>query len=558
MPSKLASKPQQAKPKLKDGSSAVQQRTETVSPPKKHQTEKNDKEIAGNCETSTCPADVSAQSPPISETAPADSSDCLKEGNAVIISTEDEGNETESTKRDVAKDKTTILRDDEECFLADFTKAGIGDSNKQIKFELWDPFKRGRIAASLVELDPDVTLRIRDAPGLDAQEVGEIKVGETFDIAGCCGCWLRIYGNEERWVMEKNEDLVLVEVLPQSAWGLSWGTARSLLSSWSTQGVKKGEEDEGQNSSVSTGWGMGLFSKKVTEYMPASISAISSSALEISSGVASNAVSKILAVGTEPSEGVSDSEHPNDESDISLRVKNETPEERKLDTGDVQGEIKGVDIDQGGLAPVRIVSQGITYIEGTIGWLGEVAGGVKAAALDSSALLSDDIVDKAWEGVKGTAKASKTVVVGSTDAICHVTELGRAALVNVAEAVLPVTSDSAKDQYPNRTLGGILAIELCGAIVQRDPLAEEDDDQFVSDDFTSTPPVTASFAAISRLVEERFQMQVNQSYLDGVFRWSNLCSAGVRGDGGGAGDTGQAPEMDGCARRLHPVPHTPW
>ena len=412
-----------------------------------------------------------------------------------------------------AKGSESVLRDDEECFLADFTRGTDSSTEKKCKFELFEPFKRGRIAGDIVDMDPDVTLRIRAAPGLDAAEVGTIQVGDCFDIAGCCGHWLRLCGNEEKWVLEKTDDLVLVEILPQSGWGMSWG--RSLLNSWASSGKREEDNSEPGNNKSPGGWSLGLLSKTVTDYVPASVTAISHSALEISTAVATNAVSKILAVGVDSKEDRSDSDGHGIRTEASVCLEKEgTISESVVDSSEVKEEMEeemnGVEIEEGGLAPVRIVSQGITYIEGTIGWLGGVAGGVKAAALDTSThLISDDIVDKAWEGVKGTAKASKTVVVGSTDAICHVTELGRAALANVAEAVLPVTPSS-KDRFPNHSLGGVLAIELCGAIVQRDPLADEDEDPFVSDDYTNTPPVAASLSSIRRLVDERFQFQVRR------------------------------------------------
>ncbi len=456
-------------------------------------------------ETSLAPVggdDISTSSP----TRVADSPLLTTESPCAKTQPQEVETETAINKESVniSDGACTVLRDDEDCFLADFTKGAKLDKGN--KFELWDPFKRGRIAVSLVEMDPDVTLRIRSAPGLDASEVGIVHPGDTFDVAGRCGFWLRICGDDERWVLERTDDLILVEILPSSSWGLSWG--RSLLTSWGGQGSPsqgKKEREEVENDKSSSGWGLGLLSKKVTEYVP-SVSSISVSA----SAVASNAVSKILAAGAEDREEATDSVRTDEENLVDDKgVVASEGASTLAGHKTVSIDENGVELDQGGLAPVRIVSQGITYIEGTLGWLGGVAGGVKAAAMDSSTmLLSDDMVDKAWEGVKGTAKASKSVVCGSTEAICHVTELGRAALVNVAEAVLPVSSGSSKDLFPNRSLGGVLAIELCGGLVQRDPLADEDDDPFLSDDYTTTPPVPGSFAAVARLVEERFQDQV--------------------------------------------------
>ena len=38
--------------------------------------------------------------------------------------------------------------------------------------------------------------------------------------------------------------------------------------------------------------------------------------------------------------------------------------------------------------------------------------------------------------------------------------------------------------YPNRALGGVLAIELSGCVIERDPhVDDEDDDPFMSDDY---------------------------------------------------------------------------
>mmetsp|Transcript_33552 Transcript_33552/g.52214 ORF Transcript_33552/g.52214 Transcript_33552/m.52214 type:complete len:208 (+) Transcript_33552:1536-2159(+) len=62
--------------------------------------------------------------------------------------------------------------------------------------------------------------------------------------------------------------------------------------------------------------------------------------------------------------------------------------------------------------------------------------------------------------------------------------------------------------FPNRSLGGVLAIEISGVIILRDPNVDEDDDQFLTDQYDKTPMVPDAIEAVSLLAQGRFQEKI--------------------------------------------------
>jgi hypothetical protein len=115
--------------------------------------------------------------------------------------------------------KERVLRDDEECFVADYT--GVNEQPKTPKFELFDKVRRARIARELVEMDPEVELRIRTHPSKEAEEIRVLTADDTVEVVGTCGEWLRLAGNDEQWIkymQSENEDIPeqLVDILGPS------------------------------------------------------------------------------------------------------------------------------------------------------------------------------------------------------------------------------------------------------------------------------------------------------------------------------------------------------
>ena len=187
---------------------------------------------------------------------------------------------------------------------------------------------------------------------------------------------------------------------------------------------------------------------------------------------------------------------------------------------------KPMELEQGGLTSVRVVSQGISMIEGTLGWLGSTAK-EKAKAVSES-INSDDLMDKAWSGVASGVKASSNAVssaselasrttnaVVNSQTISKVGRFGKDTFANVSNTVMSAAGSvlvNCKDNdasHPNRSLGGVLSIELSGCVIQRDPhVDDEDEDPFMSDDYTTTPMTSGALQSISKLVHERFTDRV--------------------------------------------------
>eukprot|EP00286_Rhodomonas_abbreviata_P025144 CAMPEP_0181313202 /NCGR_PEP_ID=MMETSP1101-20121128/14121_1 /TAXON_ID=46948 /ORGANISM="Rhodomonas abbreviata, Strain Caron Lab Isolate" /LENGTH=274 /DNA_ID=CAMNT_0023420137 /DNA_START=20 /DNA_END=840 /DNA_ORIENTATION=- len=128
-----------------------------------------------------------------------------------------------------AESKDRVLRDDEECFVADYT--GNKTPSGTPKFVQFSSVHKARISRDLVEADEDVSLRIRKEPSKDADELMCIGADDTVEIVGKCGDWLRLAGDEERWMLSimkgEEEDIETVEVFSSGFFGGSWGTIGS-------------------------------------------------------------------------------------------------------------------------------------------------------------------------------------------------------------------------------------------------------------------------------------------------------------------------------------------
>ena len=87
--------------------------------------------------------------------------------------------------------------------MADYTGAA-SNQPRTLKFEQFDKVRRARIARELVEIDPEVELRIRRHLSKDAEEIRVITVEDTVELVGACGEWLRLAGNDEQWIKRES------------------------------------------------------------------------------------------------------------------------------------------------------------------------------------------------------------------------------------------------------------------------------------------------------------------------------------------------------------------
>eukprot|EP00960_Hanusia_phi_P074804 768320-Hanusia_phi.AAC.2 len=399
-----------------------------------------------------------------------------------------------------------LLRDDADCFLADYTKAGIAGSGKSMKFKHYNAVKRAKISRALVDVDPDVELRVRREPSVDAEEVMSIGADDVVEVVGECGNFLRLSGDEERWILYQQDDVVLVDFL-LSNWSLGsgWGFG-SKGNDIEVDNVNE-EKQANPEKESSQSWNFSGWTKTIASYAPVA------SALGTVSAVSKN----ILSAGSDEKaqqNEVQESETPGQDLADSITAKVE------------QNFDKPVELEQGGLASVRVVSQGISMIEGTLGWLGSTAK-EKAKAV-SETINSDDLMDKAWSGVASGVKASSHAVssaselasrttnaVVNSQTISKVGRFGKDTFANVSSTVMSaagsvLASTRENDaQYPNRSLGGVLSIELSGCVIQRDPhVDDEDEDPFMSDEYSTTPITSGALESIRKLVHERFSDRV--------------------------------------------------
>jgi len=102
-------------------------------------------------------------------------------------------------------DKERVLRDDEECYVADSTAVNKQKENPP-KFELFDQVRRARIARELVEMDAQVQLCIRTHPSTEAEEICVLAAGDVVEGVGTRGEWLRLAGSDEQWIKYMQSD----------------------------------------------------------------------------------------------------------------------------------------------------------------------------------------------------------------------------------------------------------------------------------------------------------------------------------------------------------------
>ena len=181
-----------------------------------------------------------------------------------------------------------LLRDDAECFLADYTKAGSAGSGNSLKFKHYNAVKKAKISRALVEVDPDVQLRVRKEPSVDAEEVMSIGADDVVEVVGECGNFLRLSGDEERWILYQQDDIILIDFLLSSwSWGGGWGFGNKA----NTTEVDSMDDEKQENSEKdsSQSWNFSGWTKTVTSYAPVA------SALGTVSAVSKN----ILAAGND-------------------------------------------------------------------------------------------------------------------------------------------------------------------------------------------------------------------------------------------------------------------
>jgi len=123
-------------------------------------------------------------------------------------------------------------------------------------------------------------------------------------------------------------------------------------------------------------------------------------------------------------------------------------------------------------------------VEGTLGWLGKAAQEKRKVVQESiGAVNSEELIDKAWSGVKTGVKASSNAAHSASDlvartatdvvhtkAVTAAASVGKSVLVGVgstvihaADTVISAAKGPEERVYPNRALGGTLLIEISGA-----------------------------------------------------------------------------------------------
>ena len=343
--------------------------------------------------------------------------------------------------------KERVIRDDDECFVADYTGAA-SNQPRTPKFEQFDKVRRARIARELVDIDPEVELRIRKHPSKDAEEIRVITAEDTVEVVGTCGEWLRLAGNDEQWIkylQSENPDIPeqLVDVLGPSILSV----ASSLTSGWFSSGAAAPQDDESSAGGAAEdakagarggggGWGFGGWGKSLSSYVPLdTVSALSSRVLAAGgegAGPAGGDGSLSDALREAQTEGESN-------QDIAAELTESV--EKKFD--------KEVKLDDGGLASVRMASQAISMFEGSLGWLSSSATTAAATVQEKAktvreTVTSEEFVDKAWSNVKSGVQAGGSVAVSATKiassttsavvnsgAVNRVTAMGKSAISSV-------------------------------------------------------------------------------------------------------------------------------
>ena len=353
---------------------------------------------------------------------------------------------------DKQQNKERVIRDDDECFVADYTGAA-SNQPRTPKFEQFDKVRRARIARELVEMDPDVELRIRKHPSKDAEEIRVMTADDTVEVVGTCGEWLRLAGNDEQWIkylQSENPDIPeqLVDVLGPSIMSV----ASSLTSGWFSGGAAAPQDDEPPASGAAedataaagggrAGWGFGGWGKSLSSYVPLDkVSAISSRVLA-AGGEGAGPAADAGAGGGAPLSEALPAAQAEGAANQDLAAEFTESLEKKFD--------KEVKLDEGGLASVRMASQAISMFEGSLGWLGSTATTAAATVQEKAktvkeTVTSEEFVDKAWSNVKSGVQAGGSVAVSATKmassttsavvnsgAVNRVTAMGKSAITSV-------------------------------------------------------------------------------------------------------------------------------
>lgn len=432
-----------------------------------------------------------------------------------------EKEEKKEVKREDSKERT--LRDDEECFIADYT--GNKPEQKVKKFEAFNQVRRARIARDLVEEDPDVQLRVRKEPNIEADELMVIGADDTVEVVGRCGEWVRLSGDEERWMLSVKNEIDLIEVWSAGFFGGSWGFGFGGSGGEEKKEAKEEGEAKGAAGAGGGGWGFG----NMSSYVP--------------TGMLEGLSKNILAAGTSYEEGAEGKKSgASADAPPPAFPRPPTEEEKGAEkerkaaaaaaaspdlTDDITSRVdktfnKEMELNEGGLAPVRYVSKGINMVEGVVGWLGSTAkeqaqGASKTFQEKAGSINTDELMEKAWSGVKGGVKASTHYGKMVQDTATHfanaegvktATGYGKTVLSTVGNTVInaagQVLSGTDGRVHPNRELGGVLGIEISGVIIVRSPDVDEDEDPFCSDRFDAVPIVPGALEAVRLLVEQRF------------------------------------------------------
>jgi hypothetical protein len=348
--------------------------------------------------------------------------------------------------------KERVIRDDDECFVADYTGAA-SNQPRTLKFEQFDKVRRARIARELVEIDPEVELRIRRHPSKDAEEIRVITVEDTVEVVGTCGEWLRLAGNDEQWIkylQSENPDIPeqLVDVLGPSILSV----ASSLTSGWFSSGAAAPQDDESAVGGAAEdakaaarggggGWGFGGWGKSLSSYVPLdTVSALSSRVLAAGGEGAGPAADAGAGGDASLSDALREAQ-ADGQSNQDIAAELTESVEKKFD--------KEVKLDEGGLASVRMASQAISMFEGSLGWLSSSATTAAATVQEKAktvreTVTSEEFVDKAWSNVKSGVQAGGSVAVSATKiassttsavvnsgAVNRVTAMGKSAISSV-------------------------------------------------------------------------------------------------------------------------------
>jgi len=169
---------------------------------------------------------------------------------------------------------------------------------------------------------------------------------------------------------------------------------------------------------------------------------------------------------------------------------------------------KDVEMEEGGMSSVRMVSQGISMLENSLGWMKTTASAT-VQKIDQKKV--DALVDQAWSGVKeGVSVSSKTLSTATQ--VAQTTACGIKDTIHtgtkLVSTALATDKSKSEAQRPNLKLGGALGIQMSGALLPRVPMPDEDSDPLLTEELESLKPLPHALRTIAALVEERFQEDV--------------------------------------------------